>query len=201
MRPGPAPGLFISGDRYARDRPWTARPCDGLLSYSCALQHGLWRQQRDHIYLDSYVTDMETDLMRTERPLSRPALEARQHSRDRRSVSPNTSVRPAFVASSRQRCRSRSSAFPSGSSFFSGSRSTPGTIPATSQLAWLISITTIRVLSCSKAVRDRLKSFGFGMGAPRRFCPATIVPVLSPLPIASTRHAASVIAPAGRPGA
>src|SRR3954451_4058026 len=52
MRPGPAPGLFISGGRYARDRPWTARPCDGLLSYFCALQHKLWQQHRsDHIYL------------------------------------------------------------------------------------------------------------------------------------------------------
>ena len=69
MRPGPAPGLFISGGRYARDRPWTARPCDGLLSYFCALQHKLWQQhRRDRIYLDSYIADMETDLMRTERP-------------------------------------------------------------------------------------------------------------------------------------
>ena len=69
MRPGPAPGLFISGGRYARDRPWTARPCGDLLSHFCALQHRLWRQHREECTeLDSYLVDMETDLMRTERP-------------------------------------------------------------------------------------------------------------------------------------
>jgi hypothetical protein len=56
-------------------------------------------------------------------------------------------VRPAFVASSRQRCSSRSSADSSASSFFAGWRSIPGTTPATSQLDWLISMTAISVLS------------------------------------------------------
>jgi hypothetical protein len=41
----------------------------------------------------------------------------------------------------------------------------PGTIPATSQLDWPISITAINVASCSRATRDRLKSFSCrGMG-------------------------------------
>src|SRR3954454_16232283 len=41
----------------------------------------------------------------------------------------------------------------------------PGTMPATSQLAWLISTTAMIVLSCSSGVRDRLKSLSCcGMG-------------------------------------
>jgi hypothetical protein len=36
--------------------------------------------------------------------------------------------------------------------------------PATSQLVRLISMTAISVLSCSNAVKDRLRSLGFGMG-------------------------------------
>src|SRR5919112_806161 len=43
-------------------------------------------------------------------------------------------------------------------------RSTPGTIAATSQLAWLISMTAMIVLSCTRALRDRLKSWHWGMG-------------------------------------
>jgi hypothetical protein len=49
-------------------------------------------------------------------------------------------------------------------SFFNGWRSTPGTIPATSQLDRLISMTAINVPSGSRAVRDRLRSFNFCMG-------------------------------------
>jgi hypothetical protein len=52
----------------------------------------------------------------------------------------------------------------SGASFFKGCRSIPGTIPATSQLNWPISITAINVASCSSATRDLLKSFSCGMG-------------------------------------
>src|SRR3982750_33326 len=72
--------------------------------------------------------------------------------------------RPAWVASLRQRCTSFSSSSSSGESFFSGWRSMPGTSPATSQLDWLISMTAISVLSWSKAVKDRLRSFDCGMG-------------------------------------
>src|SRR5205807_4039386 len=45
-----------------------------------------------------------------------------------------------------------------------GWRSTPGTMPAMSQLDWLISITAISVLSPFRTVRDRLRSFNFCMG-------------------------------------
>jgi hypothetical protein len=51
-----------------------------------------------------------------------------------------------------------------------------GTIAPTSQLAWLISITAINVLSWSRAVRDRLKSLGCGIGVLHRVFPATTVP-------------------------
>lgn len=73
-------------------------------------------------------------------------------------------VRPACVASPRQRSNSRSRAASSGSSFFSGWRVSPGTIPATSQLDRLISTTAMRVLSWFRATGDLLKSFAWGMG-------------------------------------
>jgi hypothetical protein len=73
-------------------------------------------------------------------------------------------VRPALIASSRQRCSERNSSSSSGTSFFSGWPSTPGTIAPISQLVWLISITAINVLSWSRAASDLLKSFGCGMG-------------------------------------
>src|SRR5207342_619553 len=73
-------------------------------------------------------------------------------------------LRPAFSASSRHRCSSFSNALSSTASFFKGWRSTPGTIPATSQLDRLISMTAISVPSGSRAVRDRLRSFNFCMG-------------------------------------
>src|ERR671933_2527883 len=47
-------------------------------------------------------------------------------------------VLPALLASSCQRRSNRSRASWSGSSFFSGCRPRPGTIPATSQLDWLL---------------------------------------------------------------
>src|SRR5579871_4468242 len=82
---------------------------------------------------------------------------------------------PAFSASSRQRLSSVSNALSSTASFFNGERSTPGTIPATSQLDWPISITAISVASCSRITRDLLKSFSCGMGRSvdsleRRWC-------------------------------
>ena len=74
--------------------------------------------------------------------------------------------RPAFTASSCHRWINCSSAFSSGSSFFSGWRSSPGAISATSQLDWLISTTTMSVLSWQKGMRDRLKSFDCAWGSP-----------------------------------
>src|SRR3954466_8824673 len=44
----------------------------------------------------------------------------------------------------------------------------PGSTPATSQLDWLSSTTAMIVLSCSKAARDLLKSFSWGIGALRQ---------------------------------
>ena len=73
-------------------------------------------------------------------------------------------LRPAFSASSRHRCSSFSNALSSTASFFNGWRSTPGTIPATSQLDRLISMTAINVPAGSRAMRDQLRSFNFCMG-------------------------------------
>src|SRR6266436_9311104 len=54
----------------------------------------------------------------------------------------------------------------SGSSFFNGWRSTPGTTPLTSQLALLISTTTTRVEIGSNAARLRLRSLILTTGQP-----------------------------------
>src|SRR6266446_6817706 len=45
----------------------------------------------------------------------------------------------------------------------------PGRTPPTSQLDWLISTTAMIVLSWSRATRDRLKSFGWGIRALHQF--------------------------------
>src|SRR6267378_2043628 len=71
-----------------------------------------------------------------------------------------------FIARSRQPSTKRSSAVGSGSNFFKGRLSMPGTTPAASQLDWLISSTTTMVLFCSKAIRERLRSSTWVMGAP-----------------------------------
>src|SRR5216683_5677842 len=58
----------------------------------------------------------------------------------------------------------------------------PGSTPATSQLDWLISTTAITVLSWSKATRDLLKSFGWGIRALHQLDAATMVPSPRRLP-------------------
>src|SRR5436189_2291056 len=58
----------------------------------------------------------------------------------------------------------------------------PGSIPATSQLDWLISTTAMIVLSWSKATRDLLKSFGWGIRALHQLDAATMVPFPRRLP-------------------
>src|SRR5437763_3410394 len=86
-------------------------------------------------------------------------------------------VRPALTASSRQRCsRPSSRSGGLGSSFLRGWRSMPGSIPATSQLDWLISTTAMIVLSWSRASRDLLKSLGWVIGARHRLDAATKLP-------------------------
>src|SRR5207245_3231938 len=52
----------------------------------------------------------------------------------------------------------------------------PGSMPATSQLDWLISMTAMIVLFWSRATRDLLKSFGWGIGALHRLDAATKLP-------------------------
>src|SRR6516165_6691148 len=52
----------------------------------------------------------------------------------------------------------------------------PGRIPPTSQLDWLISTTAMIVLFWSRATRDLLKSFGWGIAALHRLHAATKLP-------------------------
>src|SRR5277367_3905999 len=85
---------------------------------------------------------------------SRPASKATQTRR---------TTRPARRDSSRQRSINLNSCSGSGGSFFSGSRASPGARAATSQLDWLISMTTINVLSGSRTARDLLRSKGLDM--------------------------------------
>src|ERR1035437_3317903 len=95
------------------------------------------------------------------------ALSQRASQKPSRPASKATAIRsirrPAFSASSRHRYSSFSNVLSSTASFFNGWRSTPGTMPATSQLDRLISMTAISVPSGSRAVRDRLRSFNFCM--------------------------------------
>src|SRR6266851_5245812 len=78
----------------------------------------------------------------------------------------------------------------------------PGSTPATSQLDWLISTTAITVLSWSKATRDLLKSFGWGIRALHQLDAATMVPsprrlphTISPLQSATIKHGISARIP------
>src|SRR5436190_8743889 len=52
----------------------------------------------------------------------------------------------------------------------------PGSMPATSQLDWLSSTTAIIVLFWSRATRDLLRSFGWGIAALHRLHAATKLP-------------------------
>src|ERR1700720_4487382 len=58
----------------------------------------------------------------------------------------------------------------------------PGSTPPTSQLDWLISTTAMIVLSWSRATRDLLKSFGWGIRALHQLNAATMVPSPRRLP-------------------
>src|SRR5215831_2680230 len=61
----------------------------------------------------------------------------------------------------------------------------PGSMPATSQLEWLSSTTAMIVLFWSRATRDLLRSFGWGIAALHRLDAATKLPCLAARPIAS----------------
>src|SRR5690349_1644045 len=67
----------------------------------------------------------------------------------------------------------------------------PGSMPATSQLDWLSSTTAMIVLFWSRATRDLLKSFGWGIRALHRLHAATKLPFLAARPIASSGSGAS----------
>src|SRR5262245_40050065 len=54
-------------------------------------------------------------------------------------------------------------------------------MPATSQLEWLSSTTAMIVLFWSRATRDLLRSFGWGIAALHRLDAATKLPFLVPL--------------------
>src|SRR6476659_7458663 len=56
----------------------------------------------------------------------------------------------------------------------------PGSTPATSQLDWLSSTTAMIVLSWSKATRDLLKSFSWGIGALRQLFASDAGAISSP---------------------
>src|ERR1700732_5357310 len=58
----------------------------------------------------------------------------------------------------------------------------PGSTPPTSQLDWRISTTAMIVLSWSRATRDLLKSFGWGIRALHQLDAATMVPSPRRLP-------------------
>src|ERR1700716_2548471 len=58
----------------------------------------------------------------------------------------------------------------------------PGSTPPTNQLDWLISTTAMIVLSWSRATRDLLKSFGWGIRALHQLDAATMVPSPRRLP-------------------
>src|SRR6516165_7895492 len=94
--------------------------------------------------------------------------------------------RPAFTASSRQRSSARKTSCASGSSFFRGCREAPGISPATSQLRSPSSITAISVLSCSRAVRQKLRSFDCAMGVLHWFAGSANGAHLAAHPIASS---------------
>src|SRR5271166_2598585 len=62
----------------------------------------------------------------------------------------------------------------------------PGSTPATSQLDWLSSTTAMIVLSWSKATRDLLKSFSWGIqGTPSVICQRRWCHLLAACPIPS----------------
>src|ERR1700730_4309255 len=61
----------------------------------------------------------------------------------------------------------------------------PGSTPATSQLDWLISMTAMIVLFWSRATRDLLKSFSWGIAALHRFMQRRSCHLLAARPIGS----------------
>ena len=137
-----------------RSQPRKARLSSSVSSRSVLAR----RCSRETATLVGWITCASMPRARSQRASQKPSRPASK------ATAMRAIVRPALAASSCQRRSSRSSASWSGSSFLSGCRSRPGTIPATSQLDWLSSMTAISVLSWCRATRDLLRSFGRGMG-------------------------------------
>ena len=135
-------------------------------------KHWLWPAvDQDGVVLDVLVQswrDKRAAKRLLRKLLEQQARSQRANQNPSRPASNATTIRviwrPAWVASPRQRSSKPSNAAASAASFFSGWRALPGTMPATSQLAWLISMIAIKVPSWFRAMGDRLKSFGCGMG-------------------------------------
>src|ERR1700739_2460177 len=70
----------------------------------------------------------------------------------------------------------------------------PGSTPPTSQLDWLSSTTAMIVLLWSRATRDLLKSFGWGIAALHRLLQRRSCHVLAVRPIESSSTAAQQLA-------
>jgi hypothetical protein len=174
---------MVQWPRSPRSHPKNPRFSNSVSSRSVLAR----RCSRDTATLEGWITCASTPRARSQRANQKPSRPASKASAIR------VILRPALTASSRQRCSRTSSRSGFGSSFLRGWRSMPGSIPATSQLDWLISTTAMIVLSCSRATRDLLKacpSEGWGRlagasGALHRFTQRRWCHLLAACPIAS----------------
>ena len=172
---------MVQWPRSPRSHPKNPRFSNSVSSRSVFAR----RCSRDTATLEGWITCASTPCARSQRANQKPSRPASKASAIR------VIWRPALTASSRQRCSRPSSLSALGSSFLRGWRSMPGSIPATSQLDWLISTTAMIVLSWSRATRDLLKSFGWGIGALHRLATATMVPSPRRLPHSISRSPVS----------
>src|ERR1700737_4213301 len=163
---------MVQWPRSPRSHPKNPR-CSNSVSSRSVLAR---RCSRDTATLEAWITCASTPRALSQRANQKPSRPAWKASAIR------VILRPALTASSRQRCSRPSSLSALGSSFLRGWRSMPGSIPATSQLDWLISTTAMIVLSWSRATRDLLKSFGWGIRALHQLDAATMVPFPRRLP-------------------
>src|ERR1700720_830233 len=163
---------MVQWPRSPRSHPKNPRFSNSVSSRSVLAR----RCSRDTATLEAWITCASTPRALSQRANQKPSRPASKASAIR------VILRPALTASSRQRCSRPSSFSALGSSFLRGWRSMPGSIPATSQLDWLISTTAMIVLSWSRATRDLLKSFGWGIRALHQLATATMVPFPRRLP-------------------
>ena len=155
-------GLSCAQQNCAPDKKWPSGPDD-----SCPHPVFLWAARR-HRSVDTVARPARARRAAASRNWPPTWRCQRASQKPSRPASYATTMRliwrPAWPASFRQRCNSFNSAASSAASLLRGWRSTPGTTPATSHFARLISITAMIVLSCSRAVRDLLASKACDMG-------------------------------------